>query len=54
MTTVSVLKNIDHYSGHAIASVMKKFFTKLTTPIVPNEMVDQLLNISMTPEDKRI
>jgi hypothetical protein len=35
MTIVKPLQNIDDYSGYAIAGVVKKFFTKLTTPIVP-------------------
>jgi hypothetical protein len=35
MSAVSPLKNIDEFSGYAVAGVVKKFFTKLTTPIVP-------------------
>ena len=35
MPVVGPLKNIDEHSGYAVAGVVKKFFTKLTIPIVP-------------------
>jgi hypothetical protein len=38
MSTISILKNIHEYSGYAIAGVVKKFFTKLTVPIIPYEI----------------
>lgn len=39
------LKNIEEFSGYAIAGVIKKFFTKLTTPIVPFALYNKLLSI---------
>lgn len=39
------LKNIEEYSGYAIAGVVKKFFTKLTNPIVPFVLYNKLLSI---------
>ena len=39
------LKNTEEYSGYAIAGVIKKFFTKLTTPIVPFALYNKLLVI---------
>jgi len=38
MTSVSSLKGIDEHSGYAIAGVVKKFFTKLTVPIISYEI----------------
>lgn len=39
------LKNLDEYSGYAVAGVVKKFFTKLEHPIVPYSLYIKLLNI---------
>jgi hypothetical protein len=50
------LKNIANYSGFAIAGVVKKFFTKLTTPVVPyivyNSILALLGQCSIRPEDE--
>jgi len=37
------LKNIANYSGFAIAGVVKKFFTKLTSPVVPYPVYNSML-----------
>lgn len=39
------LKNIEEYSGYAIAGAVKKFFTHLLTPIVPYALYSKLLTI---------
>ena len=39
------LKNIDEFSGYAVAGVVKKFFTKLASPIVPYTLYTKLLTI---------
>lgn len=43
MAGVGPLKNIDEFSGFAVAGVVKKFFTKLVTPIVPFEIYNKLI-----------
>jgi RhoGAP domain len=40
------LKDAANYSGFALAGVIKKFFTKLTTPIVPYKVYNHLLSIT--------
>jgi hypothetical protein len=39
------LKKLADYSGYAVAGVVKKFFTKLLTPIVPYALYSKLLSI---------
>ena len=43
MSTVACLKNMDEYSGYAIAGVAKKFFTKLTVPIISYEIYAEIM-----------
>ena len=56
MAPGDTLKNIDEYSGYAVAGVVKKFFTKLATPIVPYTLYNKLLNIlsetTVKPEEE--
>jgi hypothetical protein len=46
MSKVGLLKNIDEHSGYAIAGVIKKFFTKLTIPIIPYELYNEIMQIT--------
>lgn len=39
------LKKLADYSGYAVAGVVKKFFTKLTKPLVPFSLYTKLLAI---------
>ena len=45
MNPEDTLKNIDEHSGYAVAGVVKKFFTKLSSPIVPYSLYSKLLAI---------
>ena len=38
-------KNIEEYTGYSIAGVIKKFFTKLTLPIVPYAVYDRIMGV---------
>jgi hypothetical protein len=49
MTSVAPLKNIDEYSGYAIAGVAKKFFTKLTVPIISYEIYNEIMQTTTIP-----
>ena len=40
------LKDAANYSGFALAGVIKKFFTKLTTPIVPYKVYNHIISIT--------
>ena len=42
------LRNIQNYSGYAVAGVVKKFFTKLTVPIVPYVLYIKLMGTLST------
>lgn len=46
MTSVVPIKNLEDYSGFAIASVVKKFFTKLNIPIIPYDIYNEIMNLS--------
>lgn len=39
------LRNIEEYSGYAIAGVVKKFFTKLIAPVVPYAVYNSILTM---------
>jgi len=43
MPGVGLLKNIDDHSGYAVAGVVKKFFTKLSVPIISYEIYNQIM-----------
>lgn len=50
MTTLTPLKNIDEHSGYAVAGVVKKFFTKLSTPIIPYDVYNEIMKVSSVEE----
>ncbi len=43
MPNIGLLKNIDEHSGYAIAGVIKKFFTKLSVPIISYEIYNEIM-----------
>lgn len=48
LTEPKALDKIDEHSGYAIAGVVKKFFTRLLTPIVPYALYSHLLSMLST------
>lgn len=52
MGSVMPLKNIDEYSGYAIAGVAKKFFTKLIVPIISYEIYNEIMQTKEIQEGK--
>lgn len=51
---VEILKKYEtkHYSGYAVAGVIKKFFTKLDKPIVPYAVYNWIMGLKAIGEEE--
>ena len=41
-------KQLEEYTGYSLAGVVKKFFTKLTQPIVPYQVYNRIMGVVST------